>query len=671
MPSNKTNTRALLMMLLRLLMITNMAAFQISAIRRNWKNHASINSNNYYYYNIRLAATTTTQRSQEEVTKELYESIDKFMVFMDTSSPFKNQNREKMQALAREHNAIVYGAPIEPAAPTPTSSTSTTTITATKTRMPEVSSRLEPAMAKELVKAAFSAMEPKYESKNKSTVDAPKQDYGSRAPVPVSSKKLPSSSSESKHPPTADAAYHTNTTTTRKGPIFASSVASPTVTPIEGDVVGKHSTPPIPPKTVVPVSKDPVSLAPKKDQFDSTTVVPVSKDPPKVALKGQPNAKKFASSVASAQVTSIIADDDFDRKKLLTEDDHELPVTPKTVVPISEDQPGSINVMDTRSSSKVDTAQISTTSLAEDIARMEQDIARMEEEMKKEEAFVSDSLLPPPPLEAAPAPAPATTASYSFPPIVFSDKPDVKVLKQLINDANDWFEEHGNDDLDDQELKEEVHEMIQEMEHILRYATVNDDSNSTPKFAVLLPDSGGESSNNVDTTTKVALPLPPPPSAALKVSGSTALGFFKERISALQNNGTIKETTSTGTESATINPRPTTTTTTDATTAASAAAAEISSTRPTTKEPTIDKASAETTKKERVLKTVLATDVDEPIRHESLSAVDRAFKALSVGKVTNATPEAVITNLESDSTYVSSSSPSSFNDENSSRAGYF
>lgn len=201
------NTFVFYTLLLPLLMVTkSMHAFQtrIHTIGRNNNDYASASDLMSVATDTTTVTPSSNRRSQQVVAHELYETIDRFMLLMDSSPP--SNNLEKIRALAKEHNDIVhklYGtdataaaAAAAPAAVSPAASSvymESSTYTQPNTKESKDKSP-------ELVNNDTYAMESKQEVKQTSTVNPtkqvvakqtsmvnpPKQDYGSRMAVPGS-----------------------------------------------------------------------------------------------------------------------------------------------------------------------------------------------------------------------------------------------------------------------------------------------------------------------------------------------------------------------------------------------------------------------------------------------------------------------------------------------------
>ena len=251
----------------------------------------------------------------------------------------------------------------------------------------------------------------------------------------------------------------------------------------------------------------------------------------------------------------------------------------------------------------------------------------------------------------------------SLPKIVFppNDAPDVTELRRLLDEATVWLVTHGNEV--DSSLRTEVEEMIEEMEHILYYASSDDtsDNTATAKNVQLSPDSSFDAFSTTEIANTQA-----ETSGTLQVSGSLAVAFFQERIlhiSSLQGNeGSAgkeedkQESDIDTTEAPVREPAAAPVTESSSTPVRDSAPTPATESAPTPAAPTpAAPAPAAASVSEPVAPRAkqMQMDADSPRRWETLNA---AFETLASGKPTSGNPEtrkARCVEMDSDSTYVS------------------
>ena len=236
-----------------------------------------------------------------------------------------------------------------------------------------------------------------------------------------------------------------------------------------------------------------------KGDLDSHTVVPISKESP--ASFSQQGKKPTEKKVVSGDVKVVLSKPEL------------VPESERSTKPRKEPSPPAPDIIAQQSISNADERKV-----VEEQPKVESLPAK---ENKMSEAAAATDAKTTSKRKASTSPAPVE----SLPPIVFppDDVPDGKDLRRLLDEATVWFVAHGNDV--DPSLRKEVEEMIEEMDHILYFATTKDDETRTPRQqrVVLMPDSH---SGEGEKTS----PPKQEPSNALTVSGALALDFFQERL---------------------------------------------------------------------------------------------------------------------------------------------
>ena len=382
--------------------------------------------------------------------------------------------------------------------------------------------------------------------------------------------------------------------------------ALPTV-PISNDppiISGKESTE-LEASTVVPISNDaPAMVRGNKKELESSTVVPISKESPASFSQQSEQVKKPSGDVKVA----------LSKPQFVQESE-------RSTKPRKESAPA-LEIVAEQSSSKADDRKVV-------------------EEQPTVETLPAKGKSVSEPVVAGSTGGKATDPAGSLPPIVFppGDAPDVNDLRRLLDEATVWFVAHGNEV--DPSLRKEVEEMIEEMDHILYFATCKSSgSTSTPRRAVLAPDSHN------DTTETASTKKESPDS--LVVSGALALEFFQERLSGLPGYERSKE-------EVVIKEKP---------------KVEAVLTSEQTKELLEQEAKAKKIAAAYIpkAKAIAETYVSKPKKSSEpakpkvvlsnpagLGAVDAAFKTLATGTATSGEPRVMrgSSSLDSDSTYVS------------------
>ena len=617
-----------------------------------------------------MKAALEAPRSKEEVAKLLDEALSTYMDSMMSGSPTVEQDKAKMEALALEvgqiddnSGATAAGASIPLASfqerldavmakisAQSVAPAKKEAVVAPPAPPPVAAAAAAPGETKQLLDAAFGRMQPQK--------GPPTPEKDGNTGVPSLVKKPSKPAVESKE--NAELEATTNVPISKDAPAMVvkenAELETTTTVPISKDapamVVEEKKKKED--KYTVPISNDPPIISGKENNdLEATTVVPISSDAPAMVVEEKKKKKDKPMAPISNDPPIISGKDNKDLKAT-------------TVVPISRESPASFSlsqqskqenkatgdvkvalskpelVSENERSTKPRKESAPAPGIAAQQSSSKAADRKVVEEQPKVESLPAKEESVSEPVVAESSRGKTTDPADSLPPIVFppGDAPDVNDLRRLLDEATVWFVAHGNEV--DPSLRKEVEEMIEEMDHILYFATSkNSGSASTTQRAVLTPDSHSDIPQN--TSTQKESP------DSLLVSGALALEFFQERLSGLPGYKRTKE-------EVVIKKEP---------------KVEAVPAKAQTKEMLEEEAKAKAIAAAYIpkAKAIAETYVSKPKKEASskpakpkvvlsnpagLGAVDAAFKTLGTGTATSGEPKVRrgSSSLDSDSTYV-------------------